>query len=336
MTDTPPPLALLDVAQMAPGQTPAEALAVSVEMARVAEDNGYRRIWYAEHHNSTVASAATSVLVGHVAGKTSTIRVGAGGVMLPNHSPLAIAEQFGTLASLYPGRIDLGVGRSGAGGENLAYALRLNGTEGERFTQDVLELRAFLGDESAVPGVHAVPGHGTNVPLIILGSSTHGARVAAHLGNAFAFAGHFSPGAMDEAVTLYRDRFRPSPQLLAPYLFVSVNVIAVDDPASIAAQQRRFLRTEIRKVLDRPNLAPVSDSQVDEFIASPRGSQLAGMFEHTIVGTPDAVRQRLQELADRTRADEVVIVPQATDPDDRIRSVQLTGESMAASLASRW
>ena len=204
------PLSILDLAPVAPGQTVRESFAASVALAQQAEASGYRRVWYAEHHNmASIASSATSVLIAHIASQTSTIRLGSGGVMLPNHSPLAIAEQFGTLETLHPGRIDLGLGRAPGSDQATFRAMRRDPSSSERFPQDVVELQAFLAGESRVAGVQAVPGAGTNVPLYILGSSLFGAKLAAALGLPYAFASHFAPGDLIDAVSAYRREFQP-------------------------------------------------------------------------------------------------------------------------------
>src|ERR671917_156160 len=226
------PLSVLDLAPISRGKTPGESIAASVALAQRAEQSGYRRVWYAEHHNMpTIASSATSVLIAHVGAHTSHIRLGAGGVMLPNHSPLTIAEQFGTLESMYPGRIDLGLGRAPGSDQNTMYALRRDAASAERFPQDVLELQGYLTGNSRVPGVQAVPGRGTNVPLYVLGSSMFGAGLAAALGLPYAFAAPFAPQLLEPAVAAYRRDFRPSEQLDAPYVIEGVNVIAAHSRA---------------------------------------------------------------------------------------------------------
>jgi luciferase family oxidoreductase group 1 len=223
------PLSILDLAPIRAGETARESFAASVALAQRAEELGYRRVWYAEHHNiPTIASSATSVLIAHIGAHTRTIRVGAGGIMLPNHSPLTIAEQFGTLESLYPGRIDLGLGRAPGSDQNTMRALRRSPASADRFPEDVLELQGYLGGESRIPGVNATPGKETNVPLYILGSSMFGATLAAALGLPYAFASHFAPAALEQAVAAYRHEFRPSAQLAQPYVIAGVNVVAAD------------------------------------------------------------------------------------------------------------
>src|SRR4051812_29846301 len=205
------PLSILDLATIGRGETARDALAASVQLAQRAEAQGYRRIWYAEHHNiKAIASSATSVVIAHVAAHTSTIRLGAGGIMLPNHPPLVIAEQFGTLATLHPGRIDLGLGRAPGSDQPTMRAMRRDPARAEDFPRDVLELQGYLADETRVPGIYATPGRGTNVPLYILGSSTFGAQLAALLGLPYAFASHFAPQSLFEATAMYRERFEPS------------------------------------------------------------------------------------------------------------------------------
>src|ERR1700709_2367373 len=237
------PLSILDLAPIAPGETARESFAASVALAQTAEKSGYRRVWYAEHHNMpTIASSATSVLIGYVAGHTSTIRLGAGGIMLPNHAPLTIAEQFGTLETLHPGRIDLGLGRAPGTDQNTLRALRRSPMTADAFPEDVLELQGSLSDETRMPGVEATPGKGTRVPLYILGSSMFGATLAAALGLPYAFASHFAPAALQEAVAAYRREFRPSAQLDAPYVIAGVNVIAADSEDTAREQLRLVLR----------------------------------------------------------------------------------------------
>ncbi|MFM1790282.1 MAG: hypothetical protein RLZZ526_609, partial [Actinomycetota bacterium] len=235
-------LSVLDLASIGDGESIGESLQGCVAVARAAERLGYSRVWYAEHHNSkTIASSAPAVLIAHVAAHTSTIRLGAGGVMLPNHSPLVVAEQFGTLASLHPGRIDLGLGRAPGTDQAAFMAMRKDPRSSDRFAEDVLELQAFLGDESKVPTVIATPGRGTNVPLYVLGSSLFGAQLAAALGLPFAFASHFAPQMLHQALHIYRERFNPSAQLQEPYALAAMGVICAetDEDAQRQFQRRR-------------------------------------------------------------------------------------------------
>src|SRR5215217_4054544 len=222
-------LSILDLAPIGEAESPADALDASVRLARRAEELGYGRVWYAEHHNfASIASSATAVVIAHVAAHTRTIRLGAGGVMLPNHAPLVIAEQFGTLATLHPGRIDLGVGRAPGTNAATMRALRRDATAADTFPEDVLELQGYLTGETRIPDVHAVPGRGTDVPIYVLGSSLFGAQLAAALGLPYAFASHFAPGDMDEAIALYRRNFKPSDQLATPYVMLGFNIFAAD------------------------------------------------------------------------------------------------------------
>jgi luciferase family oxidoreductase group 1 len=327
-------LSILDLAPIGPGQTPRESFAASVELARAAERLGYRRVWYAEHHNmASIASSATSVLIGHVADHTTSIRLGAGGVMLPNHAPLTIAEQFGTLETLHPGRIDLGLGRApGADGQTMR-ALRRDATSADGFPQDVLELQGYLRGRSVVAGVQAVPGAGTNVPLYILGSSDYGAQLAARLGLPYGFASHFAPAELHTAVNRYRAEFRPSEQLAEPYVIVGANVVAADDPADAQQQfatvRRRFVRSMLTR---RPGAPEYSDAQIDAFLASANGKPLADMLRYTAVGPVDEVRRYLEQFAESVQADEVIVAHHGVDVPSRLRSVEIA--AAAAGLAT--
>lgn len=319
---------MLDLAVIRRDQSVGDALAGCVELARRAEDHGYRRVWYAEHHNmSSVGSSAPAVLVAHVAAHTSTIRLGAGGVMLPNHSPLTIAEQFGTLAELHPGRIDLGLGRAPGTDQVTAAALGTTAARAERFPEDVLELQAFLGDGSRVHGVKAVPGRGTHVPLYILGSSLFGARLAAHLGLPYAFASHFAPRALQAAVALYRSQFQPSAQLERPHVLAAVNVVAAPTDEEARARLERAVRSRVVRFL-APDV-DLTDAEVDELLASPAGRQVMGMMEYTAVGDPGAVRDQLVDFARHADADELVTVHAASALEDRLESVELTAGATA-------
>ena len=329
------PLSILDLAPIAPGQTVRQSFAASVALAQAAEKHGYERVWYAEHHNMpTIASSATSVLVGHVASQTSTIRLGSGGVMLPNHSPLTIAEQYGTLAELYPDRIDLGLGRAPGSDQTTARAMRRDPRASDQFPQDVMELAAYLRDESIIPGVRAVPGAGTNVPLYILGSSLFGAGLAAALGLPYAFASHFAPDSLFEAVATYRRDFRPSAQLAEPYLMVAANVIAADDAADATQQFEIMRRSRVRSMITRGPASPeYSDDQIDAFLTTTEGRRLADMMRYTAVGTPADVRTFLDDLTAATQADELILAHASQQIGDRLHSVELTAGAMAGALA---
>ncbi|GAA5169665.1 MULTISPECIES: LLM class flavin-dependent oxidoreductase [Amycolatopsis] len=327
----PTALSVLDLAPIAPGQTARDSFAASVALAQAAERSGYTRVWYAEHHNmASIASSATSVLIGHIAEHTETIRLGAGGIMLPNHSPLVIAEQFGTLESLFPGRIDLGLGRAPGSDQNTMLALRRDPMSADSFPQDVLELQGFLAGRSRVTGVQAVPRGEGVVPLYILGSSLFGAQLAAQLGLPYAFASHFAPDALHQAVALYRENFRPSDQLAEPYVIAGVNVFTAEDSEEAAEQAKVAYRNRTRNFISRgPGGATLTDAEVDAFLASPGGRQLASMTKYTAKGTPDEVRAYLEKFASDAQADELITVHQAIGIEDRIRSVELTAAAMA-------
>lgn len=320
------PLSVLDLAAVGPDESVRDSLDGSVRLAQRAEALGYQRVWYAEHHNmSSIASSATSVLIAHVAAHTETIRLGSGGIMLPNHAPLMIAEQFGTLAELHPGRIDLGLGRAPGTDGNTMRALRRDVQAADTFPQDVLELQAFLGDETRIPHVNATPGRGTHVPLYILGSSLFGAQLAAALGLPYAFASHFAPAALDEALMIYRERFEPSDQLAEPYAMAAINVIAADteEDAQRSFEIRR--RTFAKGIFGRPGQT-LTDEQVDALLRSPQAAHLEQMLEHTAIGTPDQVRTTLEQFHERTGADELITVHQSDGADGRVRSLELTAE----------
>jgi luciferase family oxidoreductase group 1 len=319
-------LSILDLAIIGRGQTASDAFANSVLLAQRAEARGYERVWYAEHHNmASIASSATSVLIAHVAAHTSTIRLGAGGVMLPNHSPLVIAEQFGTLATLHPGRIDLGLGRAPGSDRATMRAMRRDVHSSDRFPEDVLELQAYLRGQSRVPGVTAVPGAGTDVPLYILGSSLYGAQLAAMLGLPYAFASHFAPAALVDAIALYRREFRPSEQLAEPYAIAGVNVIAADTDDDAQEQWTTVRRWRVARFV-----APgrdLSDDEADQILASPQGRQIAQMMHYSAVGTVDQVRSYLVEFAELAGADELITAHASPTIEQRLRSVDLLADA---------
>jgi luciferase family oxidoreductase group 1 len=322
------PLSILDLAIIGPGETARQSLEGSVALARLAEACGYRRVWYAEHHNSPwIASSAPSVLIAHVANHTSTIRLGAGGVMLPNHAPLTIAEQFGTLETLHPGRIDLGLGRAPGTDQITLHAMRRDARAAESFPQDVQELRGYLSGESLLPGVEATPGKGTNVPLYILGSSLFGAQLAAALGLPYAFASHFAPDALEEAVALYRRLFRPSEQLDRPYVIAGVNVIAADTEAAAQEQLLSLKRRLVRMLLGRGRA--FTEEETDQILASPPGEHILRNFRHVALGTPPAIKAYLDDFAALADADELIVAHQTTTVEERLRSVRLTAEAVA-------
>lgn len=319
------PLSILDLAFIGEGESVKDSFDASVELAQRAEEWGYQRIWYAEHHNmTTIASSATSVLIGHVAANTSRIRLGSGGVMLPNHAPLTIAEQFGTLATLHPDRIDLGLGRAPGSDQATMRAMRRDPSSAERFPQDVQELQAYLSDESLIPGVRATPGAGTHVPLYILGSSLFGAQLAAALGLPFAFASHFAPDALEQAVAIYRRDFKPSAQLEAPHVIAGVNVIAADTDEEA---QRQFLATKRSRVsllLGRGR--KFTDEEADMLLDSPQGRQINQMTTYSAVGTPAVVREYLDGFARHANADELIVASGVVDRQSWLRSFELLAD----------
>lgn len=326
-TNTSVPLSILDLAPIGPEETPAQSYAASVALAQAAERHGYERVWYAEHHNMpTIASSATSVLIAHIATHTSTIRLGAGGIMLPNHSPLTIAEQFGTLASLHPGRIDLGLGRAPGGDRAIFNALRRDSAASDRFPRDVVELQAYLAGRSIVEGVRATPVPATAPPLYILGSSLFGAQLAASLGLPYAFASHFAPDALREAVEVYRRDFQPSKQLVHPYVIAGANVFAADTTEEATTQFEDARRRRVRGMIARNQVdVEYSDQQIDEFLTTPAGANIANMMRVTAVGNATDVTAFLDDFAVRAQADELIVAHGATHIDDRLHSVKLAG-----------
>jgi len=328
------PLSILDLAPLSDGSTTADALAASLELARAAERLGYTRYWVAEHHNMIgVASSATSVLIGYLAAGTTTLRLGSGGIMLPNHSPLVIAEQFGTLATLYPDRIDLGVGRAPGTDGPATRALRRDPSSADTFPRDVQELQYFLGERHEDQVVIANPGLGTKVPLYILGSSMFGAQLAAHLGLPYAFASHFAPDALYPAVAWYRENFQPSAQLDRPYVIAGVNVVVAetDERAQwlFTSTLRRF--ADIRKPGGGVLKPPVDD--IDAVITPTEKMHAEHMLRYAAVGSPDTVRDALLRFGDAARADELITVTNVFDPADRIRSYELLAGAMIPQAA---
>jgi luciferase family oxidoreductase group 1 len=321
------PLSILDLAPIARGETASSSIAASVALAKRAEEHGYRRVWYAEHHNMTrIASSATSVLIAHVGAHTNTIRLGAGGVMLPNHAPLTIAEQFGTLDAMYPGRIDLGLGRAPGSDQNTMYALRRNPNSADRFPQDVLELQAYLAGETRVPGVDAIPGKGSRVPLYILGSSMFGATLAAALGLPYAFASHFAPQHLEAAVAAYRREFKPSEQLDHPYVIAGVNVVAADTVEAARANFGAVRRNLAIGLFGRGQ--KLTDEQADALLAQGAGQHVESMLTYTALGTRAEVGEYLDGFRKQADADELIVAHQAPTTEARLRSVTLTAEAM--------
>jgi luciferase family oxidoreductase group 1 len=321
------PLSILDLVPVAQGATPREALRKSLDLAQHAERFGYRRYWVAEHHNMTgIASAATAVVIGYLAGGTSTIRVGAGGIMLPNHAPLVVAEQFGTLESLYPGRIDLGLGRAPGTDQQGLRALRRDPERADEFPQDVQELQAFLAPVQPGQAIQAVPGGGLNVPIWILGSSTFGAQLAAHLGLPYAFASHFAPDALMEALAIYRARFQPSTQLEKPYAMIGVNVVAARTD-----EEARYLFTTVQQAFTNlargrpgPQQPPIRD--IEQYWSPSEKLRASHMLKYAVVGAPETVHDGLRRLIAATEADEVMVVSNIYDHARRVRSYEIVSE----------
>ncbi len=332
-------LSILDLAPIGRGGSAGESFAGSVALAQLAEELGYDRVWYAEHHNMpTIASSANSVLIAHVGAHTQSIRLGAGGVMLPNHAPLIIAEQFGTLAAMYPGRIDLGLGRAPGSDQNTMYALRRNPSSADAFPRDVLELQGYLAGDSIVPGVDAVPGKGSRVPLYILGSSLFGAKLAAALGLPYAFASHFAPAALDAAIAAYRSEFRPSEQLERPYVIAGVNVIAADTAGAAQEQLQDIRRRRAVSLYGRQldiNDLDMTDAEADRVLALGAAAQVDEMLTYTALGTQRQVQDYLEGFLRRTGADELIVVHQAPTIQSRLRSVALLGETLQSVSALR-
>ncbi len=320
-------LSVLDLSPITEGGSPAQSLRNSLALARCAEALGYRRYWVAEHHNIPgIASAATAVVIGHIAGGTSAIRVGAGGIMLPNHAPLVIAEQFGTLDALYPGRIDLGLGRAPGTDQRTAYALRRNlHGDPDHFPRDVVELQGYFREprsDEPIP-IQAIPGRGQDVPIWILGSSLYGARLAAMLGLPYAFASHFAPGALLPALDVYRRSFRPSEQLSAPYAMAGFNVFAADTD-----EEARRLRTSARKGTlwlrqGRPRPLPPPDDEFEEGLSSLERRMLDEQGACSAVGSPATVLREMEGFVERTGVDELMVAAQIFDHEARVRSLEI-------------
>jgi luciferase family oxidoreductase group 1 len=322
-----PPFSVLDLAPVPQGATPAETLRRSLDLARHVERWGYRRFWLAEHHNMIgIASAATAVVIGYIAGGTQSIRVGSGGIMLPNHAPMVIAEQFGTLEALYAGRIDLGLGRAPGTDQRTLRALRRDPSSADNFPQDVLELQALLGPLQPGQAVQAVPGTGLNVPIWILGSSLFGARLAAMLGLPYAFASHFAPDALMQALQVYRAEFRPSRQLDQPYVMVGVNVIA----AEIDAEARRLFTSAQQSFTNlfrgtRGLLQPPIDD-IDTYWTPGEKAQVSNMLACSFVGSRETVRADLEAFLHQTDADELMVASAIYDHAARLRSYEILAE----------
>ncbi|WP_339913560.1 LLM class flavin-dependent oxidoreductase [uncultured Brevundimonas sp.] len=329
------PLSILDLAPVPEGSDTAQALANTLDLARHAERLGYKRYWLAEHHNMPgIASAATSVVIGAVAAATRTIRVGAGGVMLPNHAPLIIAEQFGTLAALYPGRIDLGLGRAPGSDQATARALRrtLSG-DVDAFPQDVMELMHWFAPAEPGQRIIANPGEGQKVPVWILGSSTYGAQLAAHLGLPYAFASHFAPREMMPALRLYRETFRPSERLAAPHVMLGYNVFAAgtDDEAKLLFTSLQQAFVNLRS--GRPGKLPPPVEGFADRLSGPERAMLDQALSCAAVGSPETVMAKVESFIAETGADELMVTSQIWDPAARVRSLELLAACVAPARA---
>ena len=320
------PISILDLAHIGDDGI-AASFRASVELAQQAEGWGYTRIWYAEHHNMpSIASSATSVLIAHVAANTTTIRLGSGGIMLPNHSPLQIAEQFGTLETLHPGRIDLGLGRAPGSDQNTMRALRRDPSAADTFPSDVQELQAYFAGQTRISGVNAYPGKDTNVPVYILGSSLFGARLAAALGLPYSFASHFAPQALEDAVRIYRREFKPSDALAEPYVIAGVNAIVADtqeeaDARALTANRR------MAGALVAPGRT-FTDAESDLLLESPAGQQVLNMRRYSAVGTKPVVHAYLEDFAALADADELIVASQITDRAAWIHNFELLAQAM--------
>ena len=325
------PYSVLDLSPVPEGESTATALRNTLDLAQHAESWGYTRFWLAEHHNMPgIASAATSVVIGHVAAGTKTIRVGAGGIMLPNHAPLVIAEQFGTLATLFPGRIDLGVGRAPGSDGQTAQALRRNLHGSDSFPQDVLDLIGYFGDAPDHAPVRAIPGSGTHVPIWVLGSSLYGAQLAAHFGLPYAFASHFAPGDLAQALAIYRETFRPSPSLAKPKFMLAINVFAGEDDA-----EGRYLKTSMQQAFANlrsgtPGKLPRPVDDINQAIDPSMVRMVEQALSCSAVGGPATVRRELERLIATHRPDEVILTGQIHDHAARLRSFEIGAEAMAS------
>jgi luciferase family oxidoreductase group 1 len=319
------PVSVLDLAIIVQGDVPADSFRKSLQVARRVEQLGYKRYWFAEHHNmENIASSATSVLIGYIAGGTSSIRVGSGGVMLPNHAPLIIAEQFGTLESLYPGRIDLGLGRAPGTDQLTSFALRRNlNASVDDFPQDVIELKNYLAPRYDDAKVRAIPGEGTQVPIWLLGSSTYSAQLAAALGLPFAFAAHFAPALLKEAFKLYLQRFTPSDQLQQPYAMVCINVITADTDEEAQYLATSFYRLAMGIVTNKRKPLQPPVKSMDGLWSDYEKAAVMQMMQYSFIGSAETVRKGLQAFSDDTNVDEIMVASYIYDNDAKIHSYDL-------------
>ncbi len=323
------PFSILDLAPIRQGSDAAQAFSQMCQQAQHAEQLGYHRYWLAEHHNMrSIGSAATSVLIGHIAGATKTLRLGAGGIMLPNHAPLVIAEQFGTLESLYPGRIDLGLGRAPGTDQLTARALRRErlGTSDQEFPQDVLELQSYFRTPEPNQAIHAVPGAGLQVPLWLLGSSLFSAQLAAMLGLPYAFASHFAPDYLIEALHVYRTNFRPSAQLDRPYAMVGINVVAADtiEYAHHLFTSQQMQSADMLRGKREPLAAPIDD--IETYWTPMEKPAVQHKLTYSVVGTATTLHQDLTDLIEQTQADELITTVRIFDPTAGLRSLEILTE----------
>jgi luciferase family oxidoreductase group 1 len=321
---------VLDLATVIEGKTPADTFVNSAALARSAESWGYNRYWLAEHHNMiSVASSATSVVIGHIAGATKTIRVGSGGIMLPNHSPLVIAEQFGTLASLYPGRIDLGLGRAPGTDQLTAMAIR-----GDRFNaannfpQDVQKLQTYFSADNQYAKVRAIPGEGLDVPIWILGSSTDSAHLAASMGLPYAFASHFAPAQFLTAINIYRNEFKPSTQLQEPYVLSCVNVVAADTDAEANKLATSLYQMFMGIITGKRNLLQPPVDNLEDMLNGYEAEQINQMLACTFVGSQATVKEDMQSFLDQTQVDEIMVSAHIYDHQAKLHSYELFAELM--------
>lgn len=321
-------LSVLDLSPIVEGSDASQSLANSLDLARHAEQLGYKRYWLAEHHNMPgIASAATAVVIAHVAGGTKTIRVGAGGIMLPNHAPLVIAEQFGTLAALHPGRIDLGLGRAPGTDMGTARALRRNLEASDNFPQDVVELMGYFQPAEEDQRIQAVPGEGQKVPVWILGSSLYGAQLAAMLGLPYAFASHFAPSELDHALDIYRSRFQPSEQLDKPYVMLGLNVFAAPTDAEAKLLFTSLQQAFVNLRTGRPGRLPPPVEGYDQTLEPMAKTMLGQALSCAVVGSPETVRQGIDAFVRRTGADELMVTAQIFDHAARVRSFEILAEA---------
>ncbi|MGY3670888.1 LLM class flavin-dependent oxidoreductase (plasmid) [Marinovum sp. KMM 9989] len=327
---------LLDLSPVPEGHTTAEALANTVALARAAEAAGYHRYWLAEHHNMPgIASAATAIVIGHVAAATRTMRIGAGGIMLPNHAPLVVAEQFGTLATLYGDRIDLGLGRAPGTDMPTARALRRHMAPEDSFPQDVQELIGYVDDAPDSAAVRAIPGVGTHVPIWILGSSLYGAQLAAHLGLPYAFASHFAPAMLEEALSVYRSSFRPSKTLAAPYAMITAGVCAAESDAEAEVLRSSQVLAFARMISGSPGKLPLPVADVKAEVPAPVLAQVHRALAFSATGSRETVKTKLATLIDTYKPDELLVTGMIHDPAARVKSFEIVADVLTERLAGK-